>query len=259
MVKVKDVSDAGLGIESPLPLKPACFVLVTGTIAKGLSQTRLDRAPAKVTHCKLLSDTCYYIGLEFRPEAGEPNQQPLTDSKPDYYDILQLSPKADPETIHRVYRLLAQRYHPDNQETGEQENFRLVLEAYKILSDPETRAAYDATIMRARQLRWKIFDQASTAQGREGEIRKRAGVLSILYAQRMNQPQQVGVTIHELEDLLGCPREHLEFTLWYLKETACVTRSDNGRYAITAKGVDVSESVTTSVVRSNDRLLASGG
>ena len=33
----------------------------------------------------------------------------------DYYEVLQISPNADPDTVHRVYRLLAQRFHPDNQ------------------------------------------------------------------------------------------------------------------------------------------------
>ena len=36
----------------------------------------------------------------------------------DYYEILQISPNAEPETVHRVFRLLAQRCHPDNAETG---------------------------------------------------------------------------------------------------------------------------------------------
>jgi hypothetical protein len=49
------------------------------------------------------------------------------------------------------------------------------------------------------------------------------------------------MTIHELEDLLGVPREHLEFNLWYLKEGGLVTRGDNGRCAITVKGVDEAE------------------
>ena len=45
------------------------------------------------------------------------------------------------------------------------------------------------------------------------------------------------MTIHEFEDLMGCPREHLEFSLWYLKETGSVSRT-GGRYFITAQGVD---------------------
>jgi hypothetical protein len=62
------------------------------------------------------------------------------------------------------------------------------------------------------------------------------------------------MTVHELEDLLGCPREHLEFTLWYLKEAACLTRSDNGRYAITVRGVDAVESDPASSLP-KERLL----
>ena len=31
----------------------------------------------------------------------------------DYYELLQLSPNADDETIHRVFRHLAKRLHPD--------------------------------------------------------------------------------------------------------------------------------------------------
>ena len=55
----------------------------------------------------------------------------------DYYEILQLSPKADQETIERVYRLLAKRYHPDNKHTGDDHKFNLLTEAYRALSDPE--------------------------------------------------------------------------------------------------------------------------
>ena len=42
----------------------------------------------------------------------------------DYYETLQISPNADPDTVHRVYRLLAQRFHPDNKETGSDVRFQ---------------------------------------------------------------------------------------------------------------------------------------
>ncbi|HEX2453984.1 MAG TPA: DnaJ domain-containing protein, partial [Vicinamibacterales bacterium] len=60
----------------------------------------------------------------------------------DYYEVLQISPNAEPDTIQRVYRLLAQRYHPDNQETGNTAKFRLIHEAYAVLSDPDVRVKY---------------------------------------------------------------------------------------------------------------------
>ena len=55
----------------------------------------------------------------------------------DYYEDLQISPNADNETLERVYRLLAKRYHPDNGQTGSSEKFDLITQAYQILSKPE--------------------------------------------------------------------------------------------------------------------------
>ena len=60
-----------------------------------------------------------------------------------YYDLLQIHPRAERETIERVYKLLAARYHPDNPVTGDAERFRWIKEAYDTLRDPERRAAYD--------------------------------------------------------------------------------------------------------------------
>ena len=62
----------------------------------------------------------------------------------DFYEVLQVSPNADPELIQRVFRLLARRYHPDNQRTGNATLFRQLHEAYTVLSDAERRAQYDA-------------------------------------------------------------------------------------------------------------------
>ncbi len=64
------------------------------------------------------------------------------DETPDYYEILQISPTAEPETVHKVYRLLAQRCHPDNKDTGNEAQFRELSDAYQVLSDPERRAQY---------------------------------------------------------------------------------------------------------------------
>ncbi len=162
----------------------------------------------------------------------------------DHYETMQISPNADLDTIHRVYRILAQRFHPDNLETGNSETFRALLEAYQILSDPEKRAAFDIEHRTARRLTWKIFDQTTSAQGVESERRKRSGILSLLYRKRVAQPDQPAMNLKEFEDLLGVPKEHLDFTLWYLKEGQFVTRTDNGRFSITLKGVDLAETLS---------------
>jgi hypothetical protein len=54
-------------------------------------------------------------------------------------------------------------------------------------------------------------------------------------------PEHAAMTLKEMEDLLGVPKEHLEFTLWYLKESQCVARADNAKFTITLKGVEVAE------------------
>jgi predicted transcriptional regulator len=66
------------------------------------------------------------------------------------------------------------------------------------------------------------------------------------------------MSIIEMEDLLGCPREHLEFSLWFLKEKGLIVKSDNGRYAITVNGAEAAESEEIPWAR-EDRLLESSG
>ena len=53
----------------------------------------------------------------------------------DHYEVLQISPNADQETVQRVFRLLAQRFHPDNQATGNAARFRELHDAYQVLND----------------------------------------------------------------------------------------------------------------------------
>jgi curved DNA-binding protein len=173
----------------------------------------------------------------------------------DFYEILQISPNAQFETVQRVYRLLALHYHPDNVDTGDVEMFNQVLEAYKILSDPERRAAYDVEHRTVTGTQWRIFDQTSSMQGMEAERRKRLGILSLLCSKRINEPQSPTLNIFELENFLGCPREHLELSLWYLRESGRIQRSDNGRFALTAKGLETLEE-NTDTTSGRTRLLS---
>lgn len=162
----------------------------------------------------------------------------------DYYEILQVSSNAQPETIHRVYRILAQQLHPDNPETGDDHQFRWLSDAYQSLSDPERRAAYDVRYKQYKKLCWQIFGQ-SGVHGIEAERQRRAGVLAALYRARAANPQSGSMSLNELEDLLECPKEHLEFAMWFLRELHYVQRGDNGRYHITVKGAETAEQAQT--------------
>jgi hypothetical protein len=241
-----DITDGGFGLALMTPLVSGSTVVVRGR----LGEQRTGNIKVGVRWCFQKPDGMYRAGLEFLDarSAFTPNSQPddkqTAPANPDTldcYEVMQLSPNADAETISRVYRMFALRYHPDNAQTGNGEMFVRLSEAHQILSDPEKRAAYDVRHGETKRLRWKIFDQASDSVGSEGEKRKRQGILALLYTKTLHDPEQSEMSLQLIEDLLGCPREHLQSALWYLKAKNYVRRADNGRYSITITGFEVAE------------------
>ena len=65
--------------------------------------------------------------------------------KRDYYDVLGVGRDAGEAEIKKAFRGLARQFHPDvNPDDPEAEaNFKELAEAYEVLSDDQTRAAYD--------------------------------------------------------------------------------------------------------------------
>lgn len=68
--------------------------------------------------------------MRFRPEV-------------DYYEILQVHPRAAPEMVKKAYRTLMGEMgaHPDL--GGDEDRAKLINEAYTVLGDPAVRRAYD--------------------------------------------------------------------------------------------------------------------
>jgi curved DNA-binding protein CbpA len=162
----------------------------------------------------------------------------------DYYEALQISANADQETVHRVYRVQAQRFHPDNKESGNAEAFRLIHTAYLILGDPQKRAEYDTQYRNSRhQVKREQFEQSAPSSNLADEHRRRHEILTILYRKRLAQPDQPAMGLRDLADLVGIAREQLEFSLWYLKEGGYLLRTDSGRHSITLKGVELIETL----------------
>lgn len=156
----------------------------------------------------------------------------------DLYEALQLSPNATGDTVERVYRMLAKRYHPDNQETGDARRFADLHRAYDTLGDPVRRAAYDVTYDENRAHTWKVFRQEGAGDHRSDDRRLFHAILSLLYIARRRDPQNGGLGSVTLEKVLGCPAQHLEFPIWYLKQRGWIERLESGLFAITADGVD---------------------
>jgi len=63
----------------------------------------------------------------------------------EYYEALGLDKSADQSKIKKAYRKAAMKYHPDKNPGNKQaeEKFKLVNEAYSVLSDPEKKSVYD--------------------------------------------------------------------------------------------------------------------
>jgi hypothetical protein len=64
----------------------------------------------------------------------------------DYYVVLGISRDESPHGIRKAFRDLARRHHPDHAGPGGTPRFREIVEAYRVLSDPQQRREYDAEI-----------------------------------------------------------------------------------------------------------------
>jgi len=228
-----DLSRSGVGLSCPAELPVGISVFVQ-------AESGSPAGYGTVQHCTL-RDSDYAVGLafhqdakrEFTPQAGEGT---------DYYEFLQISPKAEPATIQRVYRFLAGRYHPDNPETGDAEKFLLLKQAYEVLSDPQRRAVYDLSRPAQEPQPSPAFECIDYMDGIEGEVNRRLAVVSLLYSKRRTCPHDPKVSLADVETRMGFPREYLDFATWYLKSKKYITKEDNSDFELTALGVDYVES-----------------
>ncbi|MEO8050421.1 MAG: DnaJ domain-containing protein [Acidobacteriota bacterium] len=198
----------------------------------------------RVASCKIAGIGKYQAELTAETgadsaESVKPTGTP--DEEPDHYQVLQVSRTADVDTIRRVFHVLAQRYHPDNRETGDPDKFRGVVEAHTVLGDPIKRAAHDVFLAGEDKIRFKLFDSLQSTEGVQAEVRKRLGILRLLYAKRLTDAQQPAMRGRDFAEMLACPLEHLEFALWMLREQRLIGRSDSNHFEITWQGVQAFE------------------
>lgn len=228
----EDMSSSGMRVRCADAIKPGTVVFLQGP----------DGAPngyCVVRYCNTPGSE-YAIGIEFNDETKVSVPFPVDDSG-DYYEFLQISPKASMETIRRIYRFLAGRFHPDNPDTGDPEKFLFLNRIYQTLSNPERRAEYDATRQQQTAAPDPSLNVNSFVNGVQGEVNRRLAILGLLYNKRRMNSQDPGISMWELEGKMTIPREHLEFATWYLKAKGYVSASDNSDLMLTALGVDYVE------------------
>jgi len=156
----------------------------------------------------------------------------------DYYEVLQLSPNADTDTIDRIFRHLAKKTHPDRAGCEDNVRFQQIVEAHRTLTNPETRAGYDARYQEYWNHKWRLASEAGTMSAYGDDQVKRELLLSLLYVQRRRNMRSPGLGELVMARLLQTPPELMEFHLWYLKAKGWVERLPSGLFAITAPGVD---------------------
>jgi len=240
-------ADSDLAFVAPLPPPPAAMEPEQETDVQPEPKPRLDVPERRAIELPPPAPvTAHQAPVQEEPQAvAETNPFLMSDfhGAPNFYEILQISPRADLETIHRVYRIMAARFHPDNPVSGDHEIFLQLCQAYEVLSRPERRDLYDRALRLRETEPIPIFGARIFVDGLDGELNRRFGLLALLYQRRRTNQGNLGISTLELETRMALPREHLEFTLWYLRSKGFVQiLEENSDYAVTASGVDYVES-----------------
>lgn len=156
----------------------------------------------------------------------------------DHYGVLQVDPTCDQTFPEMAYRHLAKRYHPDRSETADTPKFQAVMEAYRVLRQPDERAEYDR--LYAANTNGSFFESPSALDERPAlsDAEAHTKMLMSLYRRRREQAQDPGVIAYHLREMLGCSEELFDFHVWYLKSKGLIDTTEQGTVAITVEGVD---------------------
>ncbi|MEZ5399981.1 MAG: DnaJ domain-containing protein [Bryobacteraceae bacterium] len=244
--RLVDLHENGCGLEVATPLETGAQVLVFGDmLSRGRGME--IQVPGRVAWCRMRSAGVYRAGIEFVepliPQVGTTRRAKAKNvDGTDYYEVLQLSESADPDMVVRAYRILGQRYHPKNADTGNAAQFRLVEEAFKVLGDEQRRAAYDSKRSTLGGARNAILDLVRAVNDLDLERAREQAILLMLVNKRRKSPRSPLLAINDFEEALECSRDDLEFAIWYMRENNLMIRTDDGRFAITPRGVDHVES-----------------
>jgi hypothetical protein len=166
---------------------------------------------------------------------------PLAGKFQDHYKVLEIDPKSNLEAIQQSYGKLAEKYHPRNTRSGDQEKFDAINLAYEVLSDAGLRAEFDKLKGGGEAKAEFKFSGLDFFAALGHETALRAAMLCLLYDRRRLQPFTPGLSMRRIEAVLETTLEGLNFALWYLKQRNLVTSDDKSNLLITVEGMDYLE------------------
>lgn len=240
-----EFSSSGLRIQLRRTLILGTEVQVSGAVE---DSTRCIPVAGRcqVRWCEKAGEGLYHAGLLFKNFSDVPHAaEEVLGNGADHYELLQVSRGAEIDAIRHAYDLLAQRYHSANPKTRSEDLFRRIARAHEVLSDPARRAAFDVQLASRDQARLHLFENWLRSRGVRSEVLKRQTILRLLYNQRVTDSDRPWIILRDFENLLGCPREYLEFSFWVLRASKLVTCGDGARYQITYQGVTAVEAAET--------------
>ena len=87
---------------------------------------------------------------------------------PDYYKILKINTNANKKTIKQAYKRLSKKYSPENNKSNRsQKMYKLIQDAYIVLSDDKKRKKYD-----------KILNNTNNKSEKKVNVKKAANLAS---------------------------------------------------------------------------------
>jgi len=156
----------------------------------------------------------------------------------DLYHILGVAPNVAPEKIKEQFRFLAQAFHPDKHASPAHkaragEMLRKITEAYRILSDPLQRAAYD----KKRSMHVAAFEELGVFQRERGSTVD--GRVQPSHANQVRRPAHAQIVVRRFQQGYVCSecggqvREHARFCLHCGKTFAATEAVEESAPALT--------------------------
>lgn len=177
----------------------------------------------------------------------------------DFYALLRVIPTCDGRTLETAYHQLAKQYHPDHAEVPDVAMLTEVIDAYKLLRDPDRRAEYDLVYARLTGFDFAAEDdKLSEVRAAVSDADAHSTILQYLYRKRREAASDAGVGQFTIHEMLGCSEDLFEFHLWYLREKGFVQTTEQGTLAITIAGVDHVIATSRTIVKEKLRIGQSG-